>query len=134
MYRRQLGLETVRRATTRDELSPVRWDATKAYDPGWGGHGCLIEEADIPLRAEVRGICQLLGFNPLQLACEGRVVAIVAADSTDEVLARWRALPEGGSACRAGRIVDDKQVVLRTVLGGQRFLDELADDPLPRIC
>mgnify|MGYP000935041135 FL=1 len=45
MYRRQLGLETVRRATTRDELSPVRWDATKAYDPGWGGHGCLIGTA-----------------------------------------------------------------------------------------
>lgn len=57
MYRRQLGLETVRRATTRDELSPVRWDATKAYDPGWGGHGCLIGTAADAMQT-------FMGFSP----------------------------------------------------------------------
>ncbi|MDO6385659.1 hydrogenase expression/formation protein HypE [Uliginosibacterium sp. 31-12] len=96
--------------------------------------GSELNEAVIPLRPEVSGVCQLLGFNPLQLACEGRVVAIVAAESANEVLARWQALPEGQSATHIGHLTADEHVILRTPLGGQRYLDELADDPLPRIC
>ena len=77
----------------------------------------------------------MLGNDPYYLACEGRVVAIVSPEQADEALAIWRSLPSGKDAARIGRIVADEQrVILETPLGGERFLEELEDDPLPRIC
>jgi hydrogenase expression/formation protein HypE len=63
------------------------------------------------------------------------VFAVISEDQADEALAVWRALPTGKDAARAGRIsATDKRVILETPLGGERFLEELEDDPLPRIC
>ena len=77
----------------------------------------------------------MLGYDPYYLACEGRVLAVVAAGQSDEALAAWRAMPAGQHAAKIGRIVADEQrVILETPLGGERFLEELEDDPLPRIC
>jgi hydrogenase expression/formation protein HypE len=68
------------------------------------------------------------------LACEGRVIAIVAQDAVEDVLARWRRI-EGSEAALIGRVEEGAaQVILETAIGGERFLEELEDDPLPRIC
>ena len=92
-------------------------------------------EATVPVRDPVQSVCDMLGYDPYYLACEGRVLAVVAPDIVDEALAVWRAIPAGCDAARIGRIsANDKRVILETPLGGQRFLEELEDDPLPRIC
>ena len=92
-----------------------------------------LEEASIPVNDAVQSVCELLGFDPLYLACEGRVVAVVAPETAEAALARLR-----GVAPRAALIGELRagaaQVVLDTAFGGQRVLDELEDDPLPRIC
>ena len=78
---------------------------------------------------------QGLQFDPYYLACEGRVVAILAPDQAEAALNVWRNLPAGRDAARIGRITSAEQrVILETPLGGERFLEELEDDPLPRIC
>ena len=92
-------------------------------------------EATIPVKDPVESVCEMLGYDPYYLACEGRVFAVVDAEQADAALAAWRALPTGKDAARAGRITSaDNRVILETPLGGERFLDELEDDPLPRIC
>jgi hydrogenase expression/formation protein HypE len=76
-----------------------------------------------------------LGYDPLYLACEGRVVAVIAPQQADEALARWRDLPQGQSAAIIGHVqAGTARVILQTQLGGERLLEELEDDPLPRIC
>jgi hydrogenase expression/formation protein HypE len=92
-------------------------------------------EATIPVREQVESVCDMLGYDPYYLACEGRVLAVIAPQQADDALAAWRALPAARDATRIGRIVASEQrVVLETPLGGERFLEELEDDPLPRIC
>ena len=92
-------------------------------------------EATIPVREPVQSVCDMLGYDPFYLACEGRVVAVVAPERADAALAIWQALPAGADAARIGRIVASQdRVILETPLGGERFLEELEDDPLPRIC
>jgi hydrogenase expression/formation protein HypE len=92
-------------------------------------------EATIPVRDQVQSVCEMLGYDPYYLACEGRVLAIIAKDQADAALAAWRTIPSGQDAVRIGRIVaNEKRVILETALGGERFLEELEDDPLPRIC
>jgi len=94
----------------------------------------LLEHA-IPVRDPVVSVCQMLGYDPLLLACEGRVVAVVAKRDASEVLARWRALPGGEQAALVGRIeAGQPLLVIETELGGRRVLEELEDEPLPRIC
>jgi hydrogenase expression/formation protein HypE len=94
-----------------------------------------LRQPAIPVREAVVSVCEMLGYDPLYLACEGRVVAVVDAADADTALARWRALPEGTSAVMIGEVVaGDPFVVLETELGGSRILEELEDDPLPRIC
>jgi hydrogenase expression/formation protein HypE len=92
-------------------------------------------EPTIPVRDTVQSVCDMLGYDPYYLACEGRVLAVVAPDEADAALAAWQALEEGRDAARIGRIsAADTRVILETELGGERFLEELEDDPLPRIC
>jgi hydrogenase expression/formation protein HypE len=84
---------------------------------------------------QVESVCEMLGYDPLYLACEGRVVAVVNPDQADAALAAWQSMDAGKNAARIGRISSaDKRVILETSLGGERFLEELEDDPLPRIC
>ena len=94
-----------------------------------------LHEPSIPVRAAVRAACEMLGYDSLYLACEGRVVAVVAPQDAAAALAAWRALPAGRDAAIIGRVLAGRpRVVLETELGGERLLDELEDDPLPRIC
>ena len=92
-------------------------------------------EPTIPVKEPVQSVCDMLGYDPFYLACEGRVVAVLAAEQVDQALEKWRQLPQGRDAVRIGRTsATDKRVILETALGGERFLEELEDDPLPRIC
>jgi hydrogenase expression/formation protein HypE len=94
-----------------------------------------LSESAIPIRDAVRSVCEMLGYDPLYLACEGRVVAVVAPEQADEALAVWQALPGGREAAMIGHVVaEGRAVVMETELGGRRILEELEDDPLPRIC
>ena len=99
------------------------------------GLGVRIRQADIPISDPVQSVCDMLGYDPLFLACEGRVVAIVDPTQAEHVLMKWRSLPDGENAAIIGSFDSGlSQVVLQTELGGERFLEELEDDPLPRIC
>ncbi len=94
-----------------------------------------LKQTRVPVRDPVVSVCEMLGYDPLYLACEGRVVAIVAPDSAHAVLDAWHSLPAGGDAAIIGEVAEGpSRVVLITELGGERILEELEDDPLPRIC
>jgi hydrogenase expression/formation protein HypE len=96
-----------------------------------------LYQNQIPIHEQVDSVCEMLGYDPLYLACEGRVVAVVDNQSVDELLHRWQALDSGRQASIVGEIRDtaeQPQVILETELGGERYLEELEDDPLPRIC
>ncbi|MEU8380887.1 hydrogenase expression/formation protein HypE [Streptosporangium sp. NPDC048865] len=96
----------------------------------------VLDEDAVPVRPAVRGACELLGIDPLYVACEGRMVAVVARDRADAALAALRSHPLGSDAAIIGRIGDDPPglVLLRTSFGGTRVVDLLVGDPLPRIC
>ncbi len=98
--------------------------------------GVLLEEGDIPVRNVVNGACEILGIDPLYVANEGKLVAIVPADETDAALAAMQAHPLGVDAAVIGTIQADPPgiVILRTGFGGTRIVDMLVGDPLPRIC
>tara|TARA_R110002153_G_scaffold268550_1_gene433391 strand:- start:3177 stop:4235 length:1059 start_codon:yes stop_codon:yes gene_type:complete len=102
------------------------------------GLDVIVDEAVIPIRPEVLSVCEMLGYDPFVLACEGRVVAITSCESSSTILEKWRALPQGKEAEVIGAIYPSvnsrARVVLNTQLGGQRFIEQLEDDPLPRIC
>jgi hydrogenase expression/formation protein HypE len=116
------------RDPTRGGLATVLHEIARAATCG-----VQLNEQSIPVREEVQSVCELLGFDPLYLACEGRVVAVVAADATQRALAALRAIAP--QAAHIGSLTaGPPHVVLATGLGGQRLLDELEDDPLPRIC
>lgn len=95
-----------------------------------------INMADIPVRDSVHFVCEMLGFDPLYMACEGRIVAVVENAAAQTTLALLRQHPNGTQAALIGHISDkaERHVILHTELGGERILDELEDDPLPRIC
>jgi hydrogenase expression/formation protein HypE len=98
--------------------------------------GMVIEESSLPIREEVKGACELLGLDPLYVANEGKLVAIVACVDADEVLAAMRAHPLGTRARIIGKVVEAHPgvVTMRTYLGTSRIVDMLAGDQLPRIC
>ena len=99
------------------------------------GMGLRLWQQDIPIREPVTAVCEMLGYDPLYLACEGRVVAVVSGEDAGKALALWQQLPEGVDAAVIGMITESPQrVILETPLGGERILEELEDDPLPRIC
>jgi hydrogenase expression/formation protein HypE len=96
----------------------------------------VVSEDDIPVRPEVRGASELLGIDPMYVACEGRLVAVVDGAEADSALAAMRAHPLGAHAAVIGHIADDPAgiVLLKTAFGGTRVVDLLVGDPLPRIC
>jgi len=98
--------------------------------------GIRLEEAEIPVREEVRGACELLGFDPLYVACEGRFLAIVPGERAEAALAAIRSKPGGEGARRIGSVVaeDQGRLVLRTRIGSHRLLERLSGEQLPRIC
>jgi hydrogenase expression/formation protein HypE len=116
------------RDPTRGGVATVAHEIARAT-----GYGIRLDESSIPIGDPVQSVCELLGFDPLYLACEGRVLAVVSADATDAALQAVRAYAP--DAAVIGEIVDGAaDVVLETSFGGERVLDELEDDPLPRIC
>ena len=100
------------------------------------GTGITLDEAKIPVRAQVEAACELLGLDPLYVACEGRLVAICAPDVADKLLAAMQAHPLGQQAARIGLVTDDPHrfVQMATRFGGRRVVDWLSGEQLPRIC
>jgi hydrogenase expression/formation protein HypE len=100
------------------------------------GLGVVLDEESVPVRDEVRGACELLGLDPLHIANEGQLVAVVAADVADQALAALRRVPGGEAAAIVGRIslASPRTVVAAAAYGGTRVVDMLVGDPLPRIC
>jgi len=95
-----------------------------------------IQEPALPLREEVKGACEILGLDPLYLANEGKLVAVVPAHAADAVLAAMRAHPAGNHSAIIGEVTEEPAgvVVLHTGFGGQRIVDMLVGEQLPRIC
>ncbi len=98
--------------------------------------GIRIVEDRIPIRKEVAGLCELLGFDPLYVANEGKLIAIVPAESAARVLDAVRQTPGGESASIIGDVVSDHpgRVRMQTRIGGVRIVDMLSGEQLPRIC
>ncbi|HEX7734633.1 MAG TPA: hydrogenase expression/formation protein HypE [Ktedonobacteraceae bacterium] len=96
----------------------------------------VLDEAAIPVRPDVRGICEILGLDPLTIANEGKLLAVVSPDMVGEALSIMRAHPLGSEAAIVGTIQAEPSamVFMRTGIGGKRVLDMLVGDPLPRIC
>jgi hydrogenase expression/formation protein HypE len=100
------------------------------------GVSIRIEETSIPVREQVRGACELLGLDPLYVANEGKLVAIVAPEAADEVLDAMRHDPLGAGAVVIGTVGNENAglVTMRTLFGSTRIVDMLAGEQLPRIC
>ena len=100
------------------------------------GVGAVLAEEAMPIRRTVEAACEILGVDPLYLANEGKLIAVVPADQADAALAAMTAHPHGRGAARVGEIVADAHhfVQMQTALGGRRMVDWLVGDPLPRIC
>jgi hydrogenase expression/formation protein HypE len=119
------------RDATRGGVATILNEIARAADVG-----VLVSEADIPVRYPVRGACELLGIDPMYVACEGRLVAVVPGDGADRALAALRADPLGEQAAVIGEVTAGPPgiVQLKTAFGGTRIVDLLVGDPLPRIC
>jgi len=100
------------------------------------GVGIVIREEAVPVRHAVRAACEMLGFDPLYVANEGKLVAVVAQEDADRVVGRMSKSRYGSEAAIIGEITDDHpgKVVLRTTLGASRIVDMLVGELLPRIC
>lgn len=132
LTRAALGCPGLRfmRDPTRGGLATVCHELLRAT-----GMGVRLEMDSIPVRDAVQSVCDMLGYDPLYLACEGRVLAVIDSDQAPALLRTWRTTANGENAAIIGHIhAAEKDVVLETELGGERVLEELEDDPLPRIC
>jgi hydrogenase expression/formation protein HypE len=98
--------------------------------------GMMLDEAAIPVNPPVEAACEFLGLDPLYVANEGKLVAIVAESDAERVLAAMRAHPQGERAARIGTVVEDAHhfVQMTTGFGGRRIVDWLTGEQLPRIC
>lgn len=125
------GSVRVLRDPTRGGLATTLNEITRQ-----SGVGITLDEAKIPVRAQVEAACELLGLDPLYVACEGRLVAICAPDTAEALLAAMHAHPLGQQAARIGIVTDDPHrfVQMATRFGGRRVVDWLSGEQLPRIC
>lgn len=117
------------RDPTRGGLATVAHEIAHAT-----GHSVRLQQACIPVQDPVRMVCDILGYDPLYLACEGQVVAVVEQASASQAMERLHGLGYHDAAV-IGAVENGKaMVILETEIGGERILQELEDDPLPRIC
>ncbi len=95
-----------------------------------------VYEAAIPVREQVKAACEFLGLDPLYVANEGKLVAFCPADKADALLAVMKAHPKGTDAAIVGEVVEDDFcfVQMETVFGGNRMVDWINGEQLPRIC
>jgi len=98
--------------------------------------GITLDETALPIRSEVRGMCEILGLDPLYLANEGKLVAIVPADQAENLLKAMQQHPSGKDSAIVGKVAVEPagRVVLQTSFGGERIIDMLVGEQLPRIC
>lgn len=98
--------------------------------------GVKLDESAIPVRPDVHAACEMLGLDPLYVANEGKLIAVVPPEHADAVLAVMRSHPRGEDAAAIGEIVDDHRgmVILKSLVGGERVVTMLAGEQLPRIC
>jgi len=119
------------RDATRGGVATILNEITEA------AHVAIVMDEDaIPVREEVRGACEILGIDPLYVACEGRLVAVVEGSAAEAALSAMRAHPLGTGAALVGTVKSDPPglVLIKTQFGGTRIVDMLVGDPLPRIC
>ena len=119
------------RDATRGGLAAVLNEIAQAANVG-----ILLDEEKIPVREEVRGVCEILGFDFLELANEGKIIAVVPAESAEKILAVMRKNIYGSDAAQIGEVVKNSagKVGLKTFLGGVRIVDMPAGELVPRIC
>jgi hydrogenase expression/formation protein HypE len=100
------------------------------------GVGIQLQEEAIPVAQDVAGACELLGLDPLYIANEGKVLAIMPQAEAEGILQVMRRHPLGQGSCQIGSVVEEEpgRVFLRTRIGGLRLIDMLRGEPLPRIC
>jgi hydrogenase expression/formation protein HypE len=148
------------KTTVKSDSAPLNWMITELIttlgqeihvlrDPTRGGLatvlceiasqsavGIRIEETAIPVRDAVKGACELLGYDPLYLANEGKLVAVAAPAEAERALDIMKASKYGTEACIIGEITGENpgKVVLKTAMGGRRLIDKLSGEMLPRIC
>ena len=124
------GVRALRDATRGGVATILNEVATSA------GVGVRVNEDAIPVSPLVRGASELLGIDPMYVACEGRLVAVVAPDQASRALAALRGHPLGAQAAVIGEVSAEPPgaVLLKTAFGGTRIVDLLVGDPLPRIC
>lgn len=128
-------------ATGRDVhvlRDPTRGGVTSALSEitQSAGTGMVLDEVRIPINEEVKGACEILGLDPLYVANEGKLLAIVPADAADVILAAMQAHPLGREAAIIGEVTADHAsfVLMKTRIGGTRVVDMLSGEQLPRIC
>lgn len=119
------------RDVTRGGLASVTNEIASASNVG-----IVLDEASIPIHPEVKAVCELLGLDPLYVACEGRFISIVDKNSADGLIEVINKNGEGAQAKVIGQVVREhpKQVVIRSLIGGHRIVDRLSGEQLPRIC
>jgi hydrogenase expression/formation protein HypE len=119
------------RDATRGGLATVLVELADQY-----GVGVALDEASFIIDERVNGLCELLGFDPLYLANEGKVVLVVPENDAEGVLKAWSRLPGGERGRIIGRITNDHpgRTVMNTAAGGRRVVDMLSGEQLPRIC
>ena len=122
------GVKAVRDAT-RGGVNAVLHEFAQAQQVG-----IQIDETALPIRPEVRGICELLGLDPLNFANEGKLVIVAEASKTQEILTALRSHPLGENAALIGEVTADKKVRALGIFGQSRLLDLPTNEPLPRIC
>ena len=98
--------------------------------------GISLDSENIPVQDGVRGVCQMLGLEPLYLACEGRLVIFAPASETDKILEALRGCPNSEGACVIGEVTEENvgKVILNTAVGAKTFLARPSGELLPRIC
>ncbi len=119
------------RDATRGGVATVLNEFAQAADLA-----CYIDEARLPLKDEVRGLSEILGLDPLYLANEGLFVAVLPASESDAALAALRQEPGGADACIIGELRHEPKgkLVMTSLFGGDRLVDMMSGDQLPRIC
>ncbi|MCX5859342.1 MAG: hydrogenase expression/formation protein HypE [Proteobacteria bacterium] len=119
------------RDPTRGGMATVLWEIANA-----SGVGMVAREEVIPVGSEVRGVCELLGFDPYYLANEGKLIAVCPEGVADQLVLRMRSHPLGKDSVIIGQVVKENpgRVLLQTRIGGHRILEPLSGEQFPRIC